>query len=160
MSKTSAKLGFSINIGITGTAPEKLKKLATKVRPALRGEFTDIMNDIWRDATKAAPIRTGNLRRTIGPPVIEDTVSGVKGSLGVRAVYGKAIEFGLPARTIRPVKKKALRFIGSDGNVRFAKKVNLPATDPQPYMQPAYDKHQGQARARIKAIILQTANAL
>lgn len=96
-----------IRIGITGNMKEKLTAVASALRPALAVGVRDILNDAGnltslKVSGQILRVRTGHLRRSIGPPVIRDTASGVSGSLSVTAKYAPFHEFGtargLPAR--------------------------------------------------------------
>jgi phage gpG-like protein len=165
---------FRITIGITGTAPEKLKAAQRKLRPALRQGMIELMNDIWRRAQQKVSgpvlrVRSGHLRRSMGPPTVTLTETGAVGALGVRAVYGAIHEFGgtIPAHDIVPRFRKALRFparqLGGrsrDGFI-FAKRVHMPAiTMPaRPYLRPSFEEViAGPPRAseRLAAILIQS----
>jgi phage gpG-like protein len=51
-------------------------------------------------------------------------------SWGTNVKYGPIHDLGgtIPARTVLPRRAKALRWIDASGNVRFAKRVRIPAT--------------------------------
>jgi len=80
---------------------------------------------------RLAPVRTGNLRRSIHVGHVStrsaDTVA--------QADYAAAVEFGTKPHEIRPRNRRALRW--KDGNrYRFATRVQHPGTRAQPYMIP------------------------
>lgn len=90
----------------------------------------------------ALKVRTGRLRSSVtrGPVLISGDVYTAQ--FGSNVWYGKAWEMGftIPARTILPVRAKALRFV-IDGNVIFSKRANIPARKvaPRKWLQPAVD---------------------
>ena len=98
---------------------------------------------------RGAPVRTGNLRRTIHLASASATSAVTVAS----ANYAAAVELGTRPHVIRPRRRKALRFKGATGIV-FAKRVNHPGTRPQPFMVPgavkAVEETAG-ARAIVKA---------
>lgn len=84
---------------------------------------------------RLAPVKTGNLRRTIHIGQVTsrsaETIAGAK--------YAAAVEFGTRAHEIRPRNKRTLRWKGS-GGVVFAKFVRHPGTRAQPFMIPGAEK--------------------
>lgn len=80
-------------------------------------------------------VDTGNL---LGSVTADKPVVGIMRSyieFGPHTVYAAIHEFG---GLIRPVKAKALVFMGSDGKLVFTKVVYMPA---RPYLRPALDEH-------------------
>ncbi len=71
-------------------------------------------------AKRLAPVRTGNLKRSIFARQIKE----FEYTVGTNVVYAAAVEFGLPARKVVPVRKTVLRFEvkRSRGKKRKAKK--------------------------------------
>ena len=89
---------------------------------------------VQEQAVATAPVDTGEYRRNIVADFNSDEVRA-------EAVYSRALEYGLPARTITPKNGKALRFkVG--GKTVYAKKVNLPSRGPNPVMRNASRKVQ------------------
>ncbi len=82
---------------------------------------------VQEQAVTTAPVDSGNYRRNIVSDFNNNEVRA-------EAIYSKALEYGLPARTITPKSAKALRF-EIDGKVIYTKKVRLPATRPQSIMR-------------------------
>lgn len=71
--------------------------------------------------------------------------SGVKGTWGVRdMVQARILEMG---GTIKPVRAKALAIPQSDGSLRFASSVTIPA---HPYLRPAADVEYVKLGERIR----------
>ena len=101
-----------------------------------------------REQKQMAPVKTGNLRRSILVGVVTDKYAETKAT----ANYAAAVELGTRPHVIRPRNKKALRFAPGGSGVRlsgsprtgssvvFAKKVNHPGTKAQPYMVPGATK--------------------
>jgi hypothetical protein len=96
-----------------------------------------------REQKLLAPVKTGNLRRSIMVGTVTDRYAETKAT----ANYAAAVELGTKAHDIRPRTKKALRFAPSGsgrlsgsprggGPVIFAKRVRHPGTKAQPYMVP------------------------
>lgn len=82
-----------------------------------------------------APVKTGNLRRSIHvgrvTPRSAETIAS--------ANYAAAVEFGTKAHEIRPRGRKMLRFKGAGGIV-FARRVRHPGTRKQPFMIPGAER--------------------
>lgn len=99
-----------------------------------------------REQKLMAPVKTGNLRRSIMVGAVTDTYAETRAT----ANYAAAVELGTKPHVIRPRNKKALRFATgnarlsgsprSGGPVIFAKKVNHPGTKAKPYMVPGATK--------------------
>ena len=84
---------------------------------------------------RLAPVKTGNLRRTIRPG--QATSQGFENV--ATAGYAAPVEFGSAAHVIRPRSRKVLRFkVG--GREVFARKVNHPGSRAQPFMGPGLEK--------------------
>lgn len=84
---------------------------------------------------KLAPVRTGNLRRSIHLGRVSQTEAVTIAS----ARYATAVELGTRPHVIVPRKRKTLRFKSGSGVV-FAKRVQHPGTRPQPFMLPGAKK--------------------
>jgi hypothetical protein len=98
-----------------------------------------LMRDLALDAVgeqkRMAPVKTGNLRRSIRVGRITarsaETIAG--------ANYAAHVEFGTKAHEIRPRNKRALRW-KVPGGFRFAKYVRHPGTRAQPFMVPGAER--------------------
>jgi hypothetical protein len=97
---------------------------------------------VLQEVQRTVPVRTGRLlasaRRSFGESergVFWDVTIGVPGVTD----YLSYILNGTPPHTIRPRRRKALRFIGR-GGVVFAKVVHHPGTRARPFMQKALEK--------------------
>ena len=99
------------------------------------GELGPFMRDLALDAVseqkRRAPVRTGNLRRSIHLGRVTarsaETIAG--------ANYAAYVEFGTRAHEIRPRTKRVLRW-KQGGSYRYARRVNHPGTRAQPFMIP------------------------
>ncbi len=78
--------------------------------------------------------RTGHLRQFLFWKAAVASPGVVEGQVYETMKYGKVHEYGM---TIFPLRAKALRWIGPDGNPRFAKSVTIPR---RPWMRPGYDE--------------------
>lgn len=156
---------MNIKIGVVGNLREKVRVCMQKIRPAMARGLQDLLLDVMRKATKRASgdvlkVRTGHLRRTIGPPVVRQTIGGASGELSVTAKYAPFHEFGTKPYEIRAKRVKALRFIGRGGKSVFSKSVNHPGLKARPFFFNSWDDvaGDGRARDRIAAIVQKTIN--
>jgi hypothetical protein len=154
-----------IRIGITGPLREKILAAMRQIRPAMVGELRGLLIDVANRTTRRASgdvlkVRTGHLRRTIGPPVIRETATGAEGSLAITAKYAPFLEHGTGPYTIRARRAKALRFFVG-GAVRFAKSVQHPGLRPRPFFGPSWDETMAgppSAKTRLSQAIQRTIN--
>lgn len=114
---------------------------------AVRPLIDQVAGGVQRRATAFGPHRTGHLtstwRITIGP-----SAQGITGTVEFFAEYAAAVNNGRRALTIRPTKKKALRFqIG--GRVIYAKVVHQPARPKDPFLTDALADVAGAAGFRV-----------
>ena len=97
---------------------------------------------IERTAKVLAPVDTGNLEGSISTDIEGDGRFGaMSAEIGPTAEYGDDVEYGTQPHVIRARPGGSLVFVGRDGQLVFAKEVNHPGTQPQPYMGPAFDRH-------------------
>jgi hypothetical protein len=98
-------------------------------------------------------VRTGRLRSSIHSEIL-DTPTSITGLVGTAVDYGRAWELGfqVPARTILPVKKKALFWPGAAHPVA---QVNQPARTQaaRPFLRPALDDMRQSIAKRIGAAL-------
>ncbi len=157
---------LQIKIGITGTLKAKLMAVLHRIRPALAEGLRDLLVDAAARTTRRASgdvlrVRTGHLRRTIGPPTVQQTSSGAAGELAVTAKYAPFLEYGTRPYRIVPRRALALRFIDRYGRVRFAQSVNHPGLRPRPFFEPSWEEAVAgppTARQRLAALVQQTIN--
>lgn len=114
-------------------------------------ELGPLMRDVALTAVgeqkRRAPVRTGNLRRTIHVGRVTNT--SAETVAGAR--YAGFVEVGTKPHEIRPRARKALRWKGSGGIV-FAKRVRHPGTKAQPFMVPGALAAIGDLRDKIVAL--------
>jgi hypothetical protein len=91
---------------------------------------------------KLAPVKTGNLRRSIHL----GTVSARSATTIAGAKYAAPVEFGSRPHEIRPRSRKMLRFKGRSGVV-FARVVRHPGSRARPFMIPG-------AEAAIRSVAI------
>lgn len=156
---------LKIRIGITGTLHEKVLACMQRIRPAMVGGLRGLLIDVAGKTTRRASggvinVRSGHLRRTIGPPSVRETATGAAGELTVGAKYGPFLEYGTRPYRIVPRRGKALRFLDRAGKVRFATSVQHPGLRPRPFFHPSWNDvmEGGRARARLATILQQTIN--
>lgn len=114
--------------GLTRTGKEKLKK-----------KLQSIGFQIEREAKSNAPVDTGRLRASITTEVLErQGIPMVK--VGTNVEYAPYVEFETEPHIITPDTKEALQWTDPEtGEPVFAKKVEHPGTEAQPFLLPAVD---------------------
>jgi len=93
-----------------------------------------IGHEIEKEAKLHCPVDTGRLRASI--QTIE-TSNGVY--VGSPIKYAPHVEYRTKAHIIKPRTKQALHW-KKNGEDVFAKKVEHPGTEPQPFLRPAITK--------------------
>lgn len=145
---------FPVHLTVEGLTGEQLRSAAARARPALVGAMTETMNQIRAFAARnlAPHMRTGRLIHSIGPPRVWATGRFVFGTVRTRLKYAAITEFGgtIPEHVVRPRRRSALRFIGSDGQ-NFAGAVTIPKQrrSPHPFLRPAAETAMPAAEARF-----------
>ena len=91
----------------------------------------DLALDAIGEQKRRAPVRTGNLRRSIHLGRVTDTSAETIAG----AAYAAYVEFGTGPHEIRPRTKRVLRWKSGSG-YRYATRVQHPGTRAQPYMIP------------------------
>ena len=137
---------MSIEVKVTGEAQleASIAGAADRLRAALYKKVTAfglmLHDKIVRKVTgEVLNVRSGDLRRSIFTPITQmsgDTITTTTGSSGDVKYAGIWETTGWKAHDIVPTKAKALRFI-SGGEVIFAKRVQIPAQAPRPFIKPA-----------------------
>lgn len=89
--------------------------------------------EVRQTAQALAPVKTGALRQSITESVEYNPLIG---RVEVGQSYGRHVEYGTAARTITPIRAKALAF-SAGGSMVFATSVNHPGTRAQPFLNPA-----------------------
>ena len=121
---------------------------------------------IVRDAKKACPVKTGNLRSSIGKTVdhkaLEIIVSAGAELGGKHEVnYAAAVEYGTSEPfEIVPKTAKALSWIDKATKLRvFAKSVMHPARPPRPYFVPACNANVMKAQQDVFDVMKKAADS-
>jgi hypothetical protein len=114
----------------------------------------DLALDAVSEQKKRAPVRTGNLRRSIHLGRVTarsaETIAG--------AGYAAFVEFGTRPHEIRPRNKKVLRWKSGTG-YRYAAYVHHPGTRKQPFMIPGAEAAISGTRGLSNRIYAQWNNA-
>lgn len=113
---------------VQGARQLQARLRAIKPDAKLTAELALVM---LREQKARAPVRTGNLRRSI----VLGAVTPRSAQTVARAAYAAAVEYGTRPHTILPRSRKVLKF-NVGGREVFARKVNHPGTRPQPFMGP------------------------
>ena len=105
-------------------------------------------NAVYREARLRVPVRSGKLKKSI-----RQRFSTVKleGQVFSNQPYAHLVEFGSRAHTVKPRKKKALRFFR--GGPVFTKRARIPAQSGKPFFKPAYDYVEPQLIQEVKKAI-------
>lgn len=97
-----------------------------------------------------APVDTGRLRASIGPPEYRRTFTlRPEVSVVAHTDYAKYVHDGTRPHTIRPRQAQALRFLVG-GRVVYAKVVNHPGTRARPFLDQAAREIAGSRGYRIR----------
>jgi HK97 gp10 family phage protein len=126
---------------VLGTA--NISKLADALREtANQSELTtqqvlvQSANHILAEMEARVPVRSGNLRQSLGVQVHSDKV--IIGPNEKQAPYAGYVEFGTRPHEIRPRKQGGVLVFNIGGRKVFTRKVSHPGTKPQPYVAPAF----------------------
>jgi hypothetical protein len=111
---------------------EALGKLATAADEAGRLATAEAAHLVEKSAKTTAPLRKGNLRRSIVVDGPHRSGLGWEALIGPTVVYGQAVELGLPARTIYPVNAQALYWPGAAHPVPY---VDWPGFEGRHYLE-------------------------
>jgi HK97 gp10 family phage protein len=93
---------------------------------------------VQNDAKRRAPVKTGNLRRSIHIVILLARGSRAAVAVGTDAAYGRRIEFGFTDRD------------------SLGREYNQP---PRPYLRPALDNNRDEIRREVRAALRSTASA-
>ena len=115
---------------------EALNRAAKESGVTTQQVLIQASNQILAEMEAKVPVKTGNLRTSLGVKVESSRV--IIGPDERQAPYGGYVEFGTGPHVIRPKSKKVLSFVVNGKRV-FATKVNHPGTKAQPYVRPAFD---------------------
>lgn len=111
-----------------------LDKLTDNSQRIISGFLEMVLEELAGNAIREAPVDEGKLASNIGVIKFSDFVWG----LLIDVAYWRPVQFGSKPHIIRPVNAKVLRF-QTKGSVVFAKFVNHPGNDPNPFIDRAID---------------------
>lgn len=156
---------IKIRIGLVGPLRAKVLACMRQIRPAMAGVVKELLIDVANRTTRRASgevlhVRSGHLRRSIGPPTVQETTAGAEGELAVTAKYAPFQEYGTRPHRIVARRGKALRFFVG-GKAVFARSVNHPGLRPRPFFGPSWDEIMTgppAARMRLSTAIQRTIN--
>lgn len=103
-----------------------------------RRAVTDVTRRVLNRAIILTPVDTGNLRGQNRSRIREGRTT-VTGEVFNNTRYGPPVHDGARAVTIRPKRRKALRFLVG-GQVVFAKSVHIPARRGRPWLYRAMEE--------------------
>jgi hypothetical protein len=140
-----------------GDKAAQLRQLAeTGVYESL-GRSADAVRDVILFALKdEAPVKTGELRDSLDAKQSTSYAGGIRLEFTADAPHTKYVIGGTKPHEILPRNAKALAFYGSDGELHFAKRVQHPGTQPNPFHERAWDR----AKDDVFNILLQTAREI
>lgn len=102
-------------------------------------------------AVQNVAVKRGDLKRDIRFKIRKLAGIIVAGSEDV--TYPAHVEFGTTPHIIEPVNASLLRFKTSSGDIVFAKRVNHPGTQAQPFMTPAAEANRRKHTQRMKTAV-------
>jgi hypothetical protein len=120
---------------------------------AVKNVGEDILREVGLTAVleqkRLAPVKTGNLRRTIHL----DKVTRRSALTVASAGYSAFVELGTRPHIIEPRKRGGVLRWKDGTQVRFAKRVRHPGTKPQPFMVPGAQKAIRESKAIADAVV-------
>ena len=105
-------------------------------------------NAVAREARQRVPVRSGKLKKSIKTRF---SMVKLEGQVYSNVPYAHLVEFGSRAHTVRPKKKKALRFF--KGGPVFTKRSRIPAQAGKPFFKPSYDYVEPQLLRDVKKAV-------
>lgn len=155
--------GFHVTLEGWPELQKTLQKMMVAMPDATLKGLGRTADRIVRDAKKNCPVKTGNLRssigKTISKPNLEVVVSAGAELGGKKEVaYAAAVEYGTGPCDIVPVNKKALSWVDKASGKRvFARLVHSPGRPPHPFFAPAVDANIMKAQSDVFDVMKQAA---
>lgn len=113
---------------------EALQRTAQESGNTTREVLIQSANHILAEMESRVPVKTGRLRTSLAIRVETDKVT-----IGPNTPYAGYVEFGTKPHVIRPKDPAGVLVFTMNGIKIFAKKVNHPGTQAQPYVRPAFE---------------------
>lgn len=128
--------------------PEEFAEKLEELESVMEEKIVDAMEEavllVEASAKENAPVDSGRLRSRIASEVVRIGSDTVKGLIGTDVEYAPFVEFGTASHTIT-ADSGYLHFT-VDGEEVFAKSVQHPGTEPQPFLRPAIEQHRADIR--------------
>lgn len=112
---------------------EALRQTAQQADTTTRDVLIQASNQIKAEMEVRAPVRTGKMRDSIQIKVMSDRVI-----IGPNVEYAGYVEFGTEPHVIKPKTAGGVLAFRVGGKLVFARKVNHPGTQAQPFIVPAF----------------------
>jgi hypothetical protein len=129
---------------------EALKSISiydAKSRLRIEAAVEKSVKEMARLAKSRVPVESGALRKSVFSSFHK---IGCVGYFGAKAPHAHLVEFGVKAVTVKPKKKKWLRF--NDGYT-YTKWSNLPARRGRPFVRPSYEQERPELIREIKKAV-------
>lgn len=126
-------------------AIKDIDRYSESVQTNIRGAIRHTTDAVKTAAMGRAPVRTGNLKKSIDGEISRD---GLSGFVSAKSPVAHLIEFGVSASYVEPQKAKALK-IGEG----FASHALIPERKAKPFMRPAADSEKQNLERRIKEAV-------
>lgn len=152
-------MGFTVEIEGIPEFERKWARMTTEIhdgaikavqRASKEGAEEGVRSATWKD-------RTGNARRTIKSTMAKKVFHDVYADIVAPLHYHRYLDAGTKPHEIRPVRAKMLRFIASDGNLVFARRVRHPGTKGDGFAGKMYFKAQRVLRAELEVMAAKVA---
>lgn len=133
------------------TLTKKVNFWAWNVHKNTQEAVEDTTLSVHTHAVQNVAVKRGDLKRDIRFKIGRLAGLIVAGSEDVP--YAGYVEFGTTPHVIEPRNASLLRFKDSSGNFVFAKRVNHPGTQAQPFMSPAAEANRRRHARNMKAAV-------
>ncbi len=128
---------------------ERVRRKIESKRLRVRDELTDIIRSIRSSWMRRVRVNTGTLQRS---SQVEPVLFG-RGRLVITAPYASEEEHGTAPHVITARPGGVLRWIGRDGEVHFAKRVNHPGTRGSHALRESVAANRRTLRPRIQRVL-------
>jgi HK97 gp10 family phage protein len=116
---------------------DALKQTAQQSQVTTQQVLIQASNHILAEMEARVPVKTGKLKGSLRIQVHTDTV--IIGPNENQAPYAGYVEFGTKPHVIKPKSVHGVLVFYIGGKKIVTRKVNHPGTQPQPYVQPAFE---------------------